>query len=167
MLAVELWIAAALTLAFAGPSQAQSPAAQRGLTFVRTNCAQCHAIDKVSPSPSVASRRRSAACITCIRSNRSKRHWPKASGSGHPTMPEFRLDPGQIGDVIAYLKTLAMLKSTALEPLEFLVPEQLEHDMRGLSRLLPRTALAVLGSAALALDLPALFGPDAPIVRNA
>ena len=51
MLAVKLGIAAALTLAFAGPSQAQSPAAQRGLTFVRTNCAQCHAIDKVSASP--------------------------------------------------------------------------------------------------------------------
>ena len=26
--------------------------------------------------------------------------------TGHPTMPEFRLDPGQIGDVIAYLKSL-------------------------------------------------------------
>jgi cytochrome c len=26
--------------------------------------------------------------------------------TGHPTMPQFRLDPGQIGDVIAYLKTL-------------------------------------------------------------
>ena len=26
--------------------------------------------------------------------------------TGHPTMPQFKLDPGQIGDVIAYLKTL-------------------------------------------------------------
>jgi len=26
--------------------------------------------------------------------------------TGHPTMPEFRFDPAQIGDVIAYLKTL-------------------------------------------------------------
>ena len=26
--------------------------------------------------------------------------------TGHPTMPEFRLDPGQVTDVIAYLKTL-------------------------------------------------------------
>jgi hypothetical protein len=26
--------------------------------------------------------------------------------TGHPTMPQFQLDPGQIGDVIAYLKTL-------------------------------------------------------------
>ena len=29
----------------------QSPAAQRGLTFVRVNCAQCHAIDRVMESP--------------------------------------------------------------------------------------------------------------------
>ena len=26
--------------------------------------------------------------------------------TGHPSMPEFRLDPGQIADVIAYLKSL-------------------------------------------------------------
>ena len=26
--------------------------------------------------------------------------------TGHPTMPEFRLDPGQVGDVITYLKSL-------------------------------------------------------------
>jgi mono/diheme cytochrome c family protein len=26
--------------------------------------------------------------------------------TGHPSMPEFRLDPAQINDVIAYLKTL-------------------------------------------------------------
>ena len=27
--------------------------------------------------------------------------------TGHPTMPEFRLDPGQASDVIAYLQTLS------------------------------------------------------------
>ena len=26
--------------------------------------------------------------------------------TGHPSMPEFRLDPGQVADVIAYLKSL-------------------------------------------------------------
>jgi cytochrome c len=25
---------------------------------------------------------------------------------GHPTMPQFRLDPDQVGDVIAFLRTL-------------------------------------------------------------
>jgi mono/diheme cytochrome c family protein len=26
--------------------------------------------------------------------------------TGHPAMPEFRLEPDQIGDIIAYLKSL-------------------------------------------------------------
>jgi mono/diheme cytochrome c family protein len=26
--------------------------------------------------------------------------------TGHPSMPQFQLDPGQVQDVIAYLKTL-------------------------------------------------------------
>jgi hypothetical protein len=26
--------------------------------------------------------------------------------TGHPTMPEFQLDAGQVGDFIAYLKSL-------------------------------------------------------------
>ncbi|HVI12875.1 MAG TPA: cytochrome c, partial [Pseudolabrys sp.] len=43
-------LGALLSLA-SNPALAQSPAAQRGLTFVRVHCAQCHAIDKVSESP--------------------------------------------------------------------------------------------------------------------
>jgi mono/diheme cytochrome c family protein len=41
----------ALLSMVSSPVFAQSPAAQRGLTFVRVHCAQCHAIDKVSDSP--------------------------------------------------------------------------------------------------------------------
>jgi hypothetical protein len=26
--------------------------------------------------------------------------------TGHPSMPEFRLDPGQVGDFISFLKSL-------------------------------------------------------------
>ena len=26
--------------------------------------------------------------------------------TGHPAMPQWRFDPGQIGDLLAYLKTL-------------------------------------------------------------
>ena len=89
MLAVKLWIAAALTLAFAGPSQAQSPAAQRGLTFVRTNCAQCHAIDKVSREPPAYRAAVPRACIASTRSNPSKRRWPKASALVIPRCRNF------------------------------------------------------------------------------
>ena len=105
MLAVKLRIAAALILALASPSQAQSPAAQRGLTFVRTNCAQCHAIDKVSASPlRIAPPFRSLHRMYPVES--LEEALAEGISTGHPTMPEFRLDPDQIGDVIAYLKSL-------------------------------------------------------------
>jgi cytochrome c len=105
MLAMKHGIAAALTLSLAAPSQAQSPAAQRGLTFVRTNCAQCHAIDRASASPlRIAPPFRSLHRMYPVES--LEEALAEGISTGHPTMPEFRLDPGQIGDVIAYLKSL-------------------------------------------------------------
>ena len=86
-------------------AQSQEPTVQRGLTFVRTNCARCHAIDKLSPSPL-----RIAPPFRTLHLKYPIENLAEtlAEGivTGHPTMPEFRLDPGQIGDVIAYLKTL-------------------------------------------------------------
>ena len=87
------------------PVLAQSPPAQRGLTFVRTHCAQCHAIDKVSDSPlTIAPPFRTLHLKYPIESLER----PLAEGimAGHPTMPQFRLEPDQVRDVIAYLKTL-------------------------------------------------------------
>ncbi len=86
-------------------AQHQDPAAQRGLVFVKTNCSGCHAIDKVSPSPlKVAPPFRTLHQRYPIDSLAEA----LAEGivTGHPTMPEFQLDPGQVADVIAYLKTL-------------------------------------------------------------
>jgi cytochrome c len=89
-----------------GPSAfAQSPAAQRDLTFVRAHCAQCHSIDKASESPlAVAPPFRTLRLKYPIESLER----PLAEGiiAGHPTMPQFRLEPDQIRDVIAYLKAL-------------------------------------------------------------
>jgi cytochrome c len=99
---------AAVSLALsllAASASAQSPAAQRGLTFVRTHCAQCHAIDKASESPlTIAPPFRTLHLKYPIQSLER----PLAEGiiTNHPTMPQFRLEPDQIGDVIAYLKTL-------------------------------------------------------------
>jgi mono/diheme cytochrome c family protein len=83
----------------------QSPAAQRGLTFVRVHCAQCHSIDAVSESPlTIAPAFRTLHLKYPIESLQR----PLSEGiiAGHPTMPQFRLDPDQVADVIAYLKTL-------------------------------------------------------------
>ena len=82
-----------------------SPAAQRGLVFVRLYCANCHAIDKVSESPfQVAPPLRTLHLRYPVESLRDS--LTEGIITGHPTMPQFRLDPGQVADVIAYLKWL-------------------------------------------------------------
>jgi len=101
--------AVAIVLALA-PLQAKSeevlsPAAQRGLVIVRTNCSRCHAVGKVGDSPlPIAPPFRTLHERYPVEDLQE----PLAEGivTGHPTMPEFRFDPGQVGDIIAYLKTL-------------------------------------------------------------
>lgn len=96
----------AILLLAGSPAPAQSPAAQRGLTFVRVHCAQCHAIDKASESPlTIAPAFRTLHLKYPLENLRR----PLSEGitAAHPTMPQFRLDADQVGDVIAYLQTLA------------------------------------------------------------
>jgi cytochrome c len=84
---------------------ALEPAAQRGLTIARTYCARCHSIDRVTPS--------TLAIAPPFRNLHKK--YPvenlqealaEGISTGHPTMPEFRFDPGQVTDFIAFLKSL-------------------------------------------------------------
>lgn len=99
---------AIVVLAFV-PSLAQShealsPAAQRGFVLVQANCARCHSVDRSGASPlKIAPPFRSLH----LRYPVEDLEEPLAEGivTGHPTMPEFRFDPGQVGDVIAYLKS--------------------------------------------------------------
>jgi cytochrome c len=101
--------AVAILLALA-PLQAKSqevlsPPAQRGLVIVRTNCSRCHAIGKIGDSPlPIAPPFRTLHERYPVDDLQE----PLAEGiiTGHPTMPEFRFDPGQVGDIIAYLKSL-------------------------------------------------------------
>jgi cytochrome c len=85
--------------------EAFSPAEQRGLVFVRTHCSRCHSVDKISKSPLVI-----APPFRTLHERYPVENLeePLAEGitTGHPSMPEFKLDPGQIADVIAYLKSL-------------------------------------------------------------
>ncbi len=101
--------AAAIFLVLA-PQQAKgqkvlSPTEQRGFTIVRTNCSRCHAIGKAGESPlPIAPPFRTLHERYPVEDLQE----PLAEGiiTGHPTMPEFRFDPGQVGDIIAYLKSL-------------------------------------------------------------
>jgi mono/diheme cytochrome c family protein len=78
---------------------------ERGKQLVRTNCARCHAIGKSGQSP--------LAIAPPFRSLHER--YPVetlqealAEGivTGHPDMPEFRFAADEVGDIIAFLKTL-------------------------------------------------------------
>jgi mono/diheme cytochrome c family protein len=97
----------ALLLCLSAPAAAQqSPPAQRGLTFVRVHCAQCHSVDRASESPlAIAPPFRTLVARYPLDSLR--RRLSEGIVATHPTMPQFRLEPDQLSDVIAYLETLA------------------------------------------------------------
>lgn len=98
-------LAIPLLLVGLAPALAQAPRIQRGQTFVRTHCAQCHAIDRASASPLAA-----APAFRSLHKRYPVESLAEALAegirTGHPSMPEFKLDPGQIADVIAFLKSL-------------------------------------------------------------
>ena len=96
----------ALCLALPSVAVAQmSPSEQRGQTFVRANCSNCHATDRVSSSSlKVAPPFRELHLRYPVESLQEA--LVEGVRTGHPNMPEFQLDPDQASDVIAYLKTL-------------------------------------------------------------
>ena len=85
------------------PSRASSP--EQGKRLALTHCARCHSIDKVSQSPL-----KIAPPFRTLHERYPVENLAEALAegirTGHPTMPEYRLDPGQVADVIAYLKSL-------------------------------------------------------------
>lgn len=87
------------------PALSAPSAEQRGKAFARANCARCHAIDRVSRSPL-----KIAPPLRMLHY-----HYPiealaealaEGISTGHPGMPAFELNPDQIHDLLAYLKTL-------------------------------------------------------------
>jgi cytochrome c len=102
---MRVLLAAAFVSAFALPVAAQTGRAQRGLTFVQTHCAGCHAIGKTGESPL-----KIAPPFRTLHTRYPVENLAEAFAegitTGHPSMPEFVLDPAQVNDVIAYLQTL-------------------------------------------------------------
>jgi cytochrome c len=101
----RLLVASAIVLGLMSSALALGPEAQRGFVFVNTNCSGCHAIGKFGNSPlAIAPPFRTLHERYAVESLEER----LAEGivTGHPTMPQFKLDPGQIDDVISYLKSL-------------------------------------------------------------
>jgi cytochrome c len=86
-------------------TEAQAQSVQRGVAVARTYCMNCHSIDKVSPSPL-----RDAPPFRDLHKRYPVEGLQEALAegivTGHPSMPEFRFDADQIGDFIAFLKSL-------------------------------------------------------------
>jgi cytochrome c len=104
-LKLMFYLGCSLCICLASIPSVAAPNAQAGRTFARVNCSKCHSIDHFTPS--------SLAIAPPFRTLHEK--YPVESleealaegiVTGHPSMPEFRLDPGQIADFIVFLKTL-------------------------------------------------------------
>ena len=76
-----------------------------GKAFAQANCSHCHSVDKFTPSTLAI-----APPFRTLHQRYPVESLEEALGegivTGHPSMPEFRLDPGQIGDFISFLKSL-------------------------------------------------------------
>jgi cytochrome c len=84
-----------VTLMLLTPALAASPAEQRGKTFALTNCARCHSIDRVTQSPlKIAPPFRSLHNRYPVETLAEA--LAEGINTGHPTMPEFQLEPDQI-----------------------------------------------------------------------
>jgi cytochrome c len=91
-------------VAAAAPCNA-APNAQAGKAFAQANCSHCHSIDKVTRSTLAI-----APPFRTLHERYPVESLEEALGegivTGHPSMPEFKLDPGQVGDFISFLKSL-------------------------------------------------------------
>jgi mono/diheme cytochrome c family protein len=94
-----------LALLLSTPALALSPSEQRGKSFALTNCARCHSIDRVTRSPlKIAPPFRTLHLRYPVET--LEEALAEGIVTGHPTMPQFVLEPDQIRDFLAYLKTL-------------------------------------------------------------
>ncbi|HHI81582.1 MAG TPA: cytochrome c [Rhizobiales bacterium] len=94
----------AAAILFAAPASA-ADSTQRGHKLAQKLCARCHAIGKTGASPNTK-----APPFRTF-----EKMWPlnsleEALGegivTGHNTMPEFELEPDQIGDLLTYIASL-------------------------------------------------------------
>jgi cytochrome c len=96
-------LVAVTLLSGVAPAAAVNP--QQGKRLALIYCAKCHAIDKVSPSPL-----KIAPPFRTLHERYPVETLQEALAegivTGHPTMPQFSFDADQVGDFIAFLKTL-------------------------------------------------------------
>ena len=86
-------------------AMAQSGRVQRGFTFAQTICSQCHAIGRVGESP-IPEAPPFRTLHTRYPVEDLAEAFAEGITTGHPSMPQFQLDPAQINDLLAYLQSI-------------------------------------------------------------
>lgn len=90
---------------YVAPAHAEDDLVSEGQQYARKNCSRCHSVEKEGESPFKKA--------PPFRTFAEK--WPLESLEealaegivvGHSKMPEFKLEPRQIGALISYLKSL-------------------------------------------------------------
>lgn len=98
-------ITVSFLLFLVSPSIADAASVTQGRRLAQLYCARCHSIYKVGPSPLSI-----APPFRTLQNRYPIEDLEEALGeglvTGHPTMPEFRFDPDQVADFIAFLKSL-------------------------------------------------------------
>ncbi len=98
------WIFAAGLALYAGTANADE-LAQRGEAILLAQCANCHAIGKVGPSPLAK-----APAFRDLHHKYDVAYLAEALAegisTGHPEMPTFVFQPPEINAIITYLKSL-------------------------------------------------------------
>jgi cytochrome c len=107
-MSVRLLLAVVAVSCLASASLKAAPSVARGQAFVAANCSRCHAIGRTGASPyapappfrTLHERYDVSAIAEALAEGIVVGH------VGDRQMPQFMLDPDQIDDIIAYLKSL-------------------------------------------------------------
>jgi len=87
------------------PLRADDGDLKRGEELLRKNCARCHAIGRTGASPN-----KEAPAFRTLGQRYPVESLEEALGegivSGHPDMPDMSFDADEVGDIIAYLKSI-------------------------------------------------------------
>jgi cytochrome c len=103
--AVSLLIAVIFSISTMGHASATEQSVRRGKAIAVTKCSRCHSIEAEGRSPRAA-----APPFRTLHKQYPVETLEDAlaegMSTGHPRMPEFRLEPDQVGDFINFLKSL-------------------------------------------------------------
>jgi mono/diheme cytochrome c family protein len=103
--AILLLLPAILAIATTISALADEQSIRRGKAIAVTKCSYCHSVEMAGRSPRTA-----APPFRTLHKRYPVETLEDAlaegMSTGHPRMPEFRLDPDQVGDFISFLKSL-------------------------------------------------------------